>query len=181
MIHHPWNYTTRRRTKEWKRSQQSAQRHPEWKAKMWFWRQTDTSSARWSWYLAVPPTGLTAMGTDKCRWVKCISCGNYLNSMNLHHWWDESGTKNEQQQQNIYTTGRVCLVHGTVCGCTEWYGWCCLWRIPPAIHQRCWKTKPRCKHNPSVQLPAEGYNIHPWRQFLYSSFNKTSLIKFLVG
>ena len=31
-----------------------------------------------------------------------------------------SGTKDKRQQQNICTTGRVCLVHDTVCGWTAW-------------------------------------------------------------
>ena len=103
------------------------------------------------------PTGPTAMNTGNCRWVptknkqgricqgvweKCISCRNYPNSINLYHWWDGSVTKDEWQQQNICTTAWVCLVNGTVCEWTE----CCLWRIPPAVHQIFWKTKPRCKH-----------------------------------
>ena len=51
---------------------------------------------------------------------KCISRRSYPNSINLHHWLDGSGTKDERQQQNICTTGIVRLVHGTVCRCTEW-------------------------------------------------------------
>ena len=133
-------------------------------------------------------TNKAALATELEK--KCVSCRSYPNSINLHHWWDGS----VRQQQNICTTGWVCLVHDTVCGCSDWEGWCCLWRIPPAVHQRFWKTKPRCKHlslvfqnlwwckhNTSVQMPTGGHNIQQWRQFLCSSFDKTILIKFLVG
>ena len=37
------------------------------------------------------------------------------------------------------------------------------------------------QHNPSVQMPTRGHNIQQWRQLLCCSFNRTSLIKFLVG
>ena len=32
----------------------------------------------------------------------------------------DAGTKAELQQQRICSSGRVCIVHGTVCGWTEW-------------------------------------------------------------
>ena len=42
--------------------------------------------------------------------------------------------------------------------------------------------KPRCMHNPSAQMPGRGtQHIQQWRKCLCSSFNKTGLIKFLVG